>query len=126
MPPRRILLIEDDPDIQKMISLALQFTAGAEVAAAGDAATGLARVREWGPELILLDVMLPDGDGYSVCQELKSNPETAGIPVIFLSARAQQAEVQHGLALGAAGYLVKPFDPMQLAESIDRILRGGG
>lgn len=122
MPPRRILLIEDDPDIQKMVRLSLQFTTGAEVKTAGDGATGMRQVAEFQPELILLDVMLPDTDGYAVCKALKADPATREIPVIFLSARAQQSEVQQGLALGAAGYLVKPFDPMTLASEIDRIL----
>lgn len=124
MPPKRILLIEDDPDIQKMVVLALKYTAGTEVSTAGAGGPGLARARSEQPGLILLDVMLPDTDGYAVCRALKADPSTAGIPVIFLSARAQHAEVQMGLGLGAAGYLVKPFDPMALAAEIDRILGG--
>ncbi|MFO7173524.1 MAG: response regulator [Bacillota bacterium] len=124
MPPRRILLIEDDPDIQKMVSLALRFTAGSEVETAPDGATGLRLARERRPELILLDCMLPDTDGYAVCRALKEDPVTGAIPVIFLSARTQAEEIEQGLALGAAGYLVKPFDPMTLAAEIDRILGG--
>lgn len=124
MPPKQIVLIEDDPDIQKMVSLALRFTAGTEVTAAGDGATGLAAVRSRQPGLVLLDVMLPDTDGYSLIRELKADPATRPIPVIFLSARAQATEIEQGIALGAAGYLVKPFDPMTLAAEIDRILGG--
>lgn len=126
MIPQRILLIEDDPDIQRMISMALQYTAHAAVLAASDAETGLRAARSEPPELILLDVMLPDQDGYQVCRALKADPATADIPVIFLSARAQQSEIQHGLSLGAVGYLVKPFDPMALAQEIDRILAAAG
>ncbi len=124
MPPGRILLIEDDPDIQKMVSLALRFTVGAEVLAAGDGASGMEKARQASPGLILLDVMLPDTDGYTICRLLKTDPVTAPIPVIFLSARAQHSEVQTGLSLGAVGYLVKPFDPMSLGKEIDRILGG--
>lgn len=124
MPPKQIVLIEDDPDIQKMVSVALRFTAGAEVAAAGDGASGLDLVRSRQPGLVLLDVMLPDTDGYALVRELKADAGTQAIPVIFLSARAQAAEIQHGIDLGAAGYLVKPFDPMALAGEIDRILGG--
>lgn len=124
MLPKQIVLIEDDPDIQKMVGLALRFTAGAEVTVAGDGATGVATVRTRQPGLVLLDVMLPDTDGYALLQELKADPDTRAIPVIFLSARAQASEIQHGLALGAAGYLVKPFDPMTLASEIGRILGG--
>lgn len=124
MPPSRILLIEDDPDIQKMVGLALKYTAGVEVLTAGEGAAGIAKAHAEAPGLILLDVMLPDTDGYAVCRTLKSDPATAAIPVIFLSARAQHSEVQTGLRLGASGYLVKPFDPMTLAAEIDRILGG--
>lgn len=124
MPPKQIVLIEDDPDIQKMVTLALRFTAGSEVIAAGDGASGIAAVRTHQPGLVLLDVMLPDTDGYGVLEQLKADPATVAVPVIFLSARAQAQEIQHGLDLGAAGYLVKPFDPMQLAGEIDRILAG--
>lgn len=124
MPPKDIVLIEDDPDIQRMVSMALNFTAGCNVTAFGDGASGHAGVRDRQPGLILLDVMLPDTDGYALIQELKADPATSEIPVIFLSARAQAAEVQQGLALGAVGYLVKPFDPMSLASEIDRILGG--
>lgn len=124
MPPQQILLIEDDPDIQKMVSLALRFTAGAEVTAAGDGASGLALARARQPGLILLDVMLPDMDGYDVAAALQADPATRHIPIIFLSARAQAADVERGMALGARGYLVKPFDPMELAAAIDRLLEG--
>lgn len=124
MVPKQIVLIEDDPDIQKMVKLALSFTAGAEVTAAGNGASGLEMVRSRRPGLVLLDVMLPDTDGYALIKLLKADPDIREIPVIFLSARAQAAEIQEGLALGAAGYLVKPFDPMQLAAEIDRILQG--
>lgn len=123
--PQRVLLIEDDPDIQRMISMALEFTAQATVLLASDGSTGLTVARQEQPGLILLDVMLPDTDGYQVCRTLKADPVTASIPVVFLSARAQQAEIQHSFTLGAAGFLVKPFDPMSLAEEIARVLAAG-
>ncbi|BDG61358.1 response regulator [Caldinitratiruptor microaerophilus] len=121
---QRILLVEDDPDIQKMASLALRHTAGAEVFVACDGASALRQAREKAPDVVLLDVMLPDMDGYEVCRRLKADPATRAIPVIFLSARAQQKEIEQGLGLGAAGYLVKPFDPMTLASEIERLVKG--
>lgn len=121
---RRVLLVEDDPDIQKMAALALRHTTGAEVLLASDGREALHRARADRPDVILLDVMLPDMDGYEVCRRLKDSEDTRTIPVIFLSARAQQAEIERGLSLGAAGYLVKPFDPMTLGEQIEQCLKG--
>jgi DNA-binding response OmpR family regulator len=126
MPPKQIVLIEDDPDIQKMVRMALKFTADSDVTVAGDGRTGVATVRSVQPGCVLLDVMLPDMDGYAVIRLLREDPATRSVPVIFLSARAQAPEVAEGIGLGAAGYLVKPFDPMRLAAEIDRILADGG
>jgi DNA-binding response OmpR family regulator len=120
--PKRILLIEDDPDIQRLLGLTLQLTAGAEVKSASEGHEGLALASDWQPELILLDRMLPDMEGTAVLARLKANPATAAIPVIFLSARAGEAEIAAATAQGAVGYIVKPFDPMGLAAEITRIL----
>lgn len=117
-----ILLIEDDPDIQKMVQLSLKYQGGHSVSVASGGQEGLVKARAERPDLILLDVMMPEMDGYEVCQRLKADPETASIPVVFLSARAQQSEIQKGKDLGAAGYLVKPFDPMTLSSYLEAIL----
>jgi DNA-binding response OmpR family regulator len=122
MLPTRILLIEDDPDIQKLLGLTLKLTAGAEVQAASEGGDGLALAASWQPELILLDRMLPDMEGTAVLQALKADPATAAIPVIFLSARAGENEIVTAIGKGAVGYIVKPFDPMGLAAEIGRIL----
>lgn len=122
--PLRILLIEDDPDIQKMVQLALRFQGGHKVLLASGGKEGLEKAAAENPDLILLDVMMPEMDGYETCRQLKSQPGTRQIPVVFLSARAQQAEIQRGRDLGAIGYLVKPFDPMTLSSQLDAILQG--
>lgn len=122
MIPKRILLIEDDPDIQRLLGLTLKLTAGAEIQGATEGLDGIAMAKEWQPELILLDRMLPDMEGTAVLQALKAETATAAIPVIFLSARAGEAEIEAAIAEGAVGYIVKPFDPMGLAAEIGRIL----
>jgi len=122
MTPMRILLIEDDPDIQRMVQLALKFQGGHSVSTASTGLEGLDKAAAEHPDVILLDVMMPEVDGYETCRRLKENPDTAAIPIIFLSARAQQAEIQKGRDLGAAGYLVKPFDPMLLSGHLAAIL----
>jgi len=119
----RILLIEDDPDIQRMVQLSLKYQGGHTVSVASGGKEGLAKAEAEQPELILLDVMMPEMDGYETCRRLKANPVTQAIPVVFLSARAQQSEIQKGRDLGAIGYLVKPFDPMSLSSQLEAMLR---
>ncbi len=121
--PLRVLLIEDDPDIQRMVQLALKYQGGHEVSVASSGAEGLEKAAAENPDVILLDVMMPEMDGYETCKRLKSQPGTRHIPVVFLSARAQQSEIQKGREIGAIGYLVKPFDPMKLASQLDAILQ---
>jgi len=117
----RILLIEDDPDIQKMVQLSLKFQGGHQVSVVSNGRDGLVKAAAELPDLILLDVMMPEMDGYEACRLLKSQRSTQNIPVVFLSARAQQSEIQRGQALGAIGYLVKPFDPMTLSSQLDTL-----
>lgn len=124
--PLRILLIEDDPDIQKMVRLSLLYQGGHQVSVASGGVEGLQKAASESPDLILLDVMMPEMDGYETCKRLKSQPGTRHIPVVFLSARAQQAEIQKGRDLGAVGYLVKPFDPMALSSQLDTIMNSAG
>lgn len=119
----RILLIEDDPDIQKMVELSLKYQGGHQVSVASGGKEGLEKANAVKPDLILLDVMMPEMDGYETCRRLKADPATQQIPVIFLSARAQQAEIQKGKDLGAIGYLVKPFDPMSLSSQLEALVK---
>ncbi|HVB37116.1 MAG TPA: response regulator [Vicinamibacterales bacterium] len=122
---RRILLAEDDPDIQLIARLALK-RAGFDVAVAGTGTEALEAVRQCAPEAVLLDWMMPELDGPATCACLKQDPATRDIPVIFLTARSQESEVRQGIALGAAGYIVKPFDALTLGARVAALLERHG
>jgi DNA-binding response OmpR family regulator len=117
----KLLLVDDDPAIRLIAGRALT-RAGFTVTMATDGAAALEAVRAERPEVILLDWMMPDIDGPEVCRRLKADPAFTGIPVIFLTARSQQAEVAAGLALGAVGYIVKPFDALTLGDELRALL----
>ncbi|MCH7979271.1 MAG: response regulator [Acidobacteria bacterium] len=119
---RKVLLAEDDEDIQKVAQISLQFRGGWEVDLATNGEECLAKAAQNRPDLILLDCMMPQMDGYEACRRLKQDPSLRDIPVIFLTAKSQEREVKKGLSLGAVGYLIKPFNPMTLAEEIQQIL----
>jgi DNA-binding response OmpR family regulator len=117
----KILLAEDEPDIQLITKLALE-DEGCEVVAVNDGQAALDCLEHDRFDVILLDVMMPRVDGFHACAEVKANPLTAHVPVIFLTARSQEREVQRGLDIGARGYIVKPFDVFQLAARIRSII----
>ena len=121
---QKVLLAEDEEDIRKVAQMSLQFRSGWKVTLASNGEECLARAAEDPPDLILLDCMMPKLDGYETCRRLKLDPSLRDIPVIFLTAKAQETEVKKGLALGAVGYLIKPFNPMSLAAEISQILEG--
>jgi len=118
----KVLLVEDDPDIQKVARMSLKMRGVGDVVVASNGEECLAIVGEVRPDVILLDVMMPKLDGYETCRRLKENPATSAIPVIFLTAKAQHFEVKKGLEAGGLGYLIKPFDPMTLHEQILALL----
>lgn len=117
----RVLLAEDDPDIQLVARLSLRKD-GFQVTTVTNGAEALARVAGERPDLIMLDWMMPEMDGLETCARLKADPETRDIPVIFLSAKSQESEIQKGLRLGAAGYITKPFDALTLGSQVRAIL----
>ena len=117
----KILLAEDEPDIQFVTRVALEDD-GHQVVTADDGLAALERVRAEPFDVILLDVMMPRLDGLAVCRQLKADPQLSHVPVIFLTARSQQFEVQAGLHLGALGYIVKPFDMFALGREIKALL----
>ena len=118
----KVLLAEDEEDIRKVAQISLQFRAGWEVVLATNGEECLEKAASDRPDLILLDCMMPKLDGYETCRRLKQDPSLRHIPVIFLTAKAQEIEVKKGLSLGAVGYLIKPFNPMSLAAEIKQIL----
>ena len=116
-----VVLAEDDPDIQLVARLALK-RAGFAVTVVGNGQEALDAVRLQRPDVVLLDWMMPELDGPETCRQLKSDPVTANIPVIFLTAKSQEAEIQRGLSLGAAGYVTKPFDALALGQLVKDIV----
>lgn len=119
------ILAEDDPDIQLVARLALK-RAGFNVTVVGNGQEALEAVQRTPPDVILLDWMMPELDGPETCRRLKADPATAGIPVVFLTAKSQEAEIQRGLSLGAAGYVTKPFDALALGQQIKDIVASTG
>lgn len=118
----RILLVEDDSSIQAIAKMALTRVGGHQVFCAKDGIETLEIIETESIDLILLDIMMPRKNGFDTCKAIKNNPKTSWIPIIFLTAKAQTHEMQHGMSLGALGYIFKPFDPMTLPEQIKTIL----
>ena len=117
----KILVAEDEPDIRDLVAFTLRF-AGYEVISGsnGEEAVELAK-REF-PDLIILDVRMPRMTGYDACKLIKAEPNLKDVPVIFLSAKGQEAEIQNGMDAGAEDYLLKPFAPDQLTDRVRSIL----
>lgn len=120
----RILVVDDEESVRSLCLACIEHGLGDayEVIEAADGEEALAVAESEQPDLILLDIMMPDMDGYEVCQRLKQLPETRPIPVVFLTALGEEQEVSKGLALGGDGYIVKPFNAVTLAAQITEIL----
>lgn len=118
----RVLLIEDEDHIREVAQISLEAVAGWDVLAAGGAVEGVAMAEKEQPDVILLDVMMPDVDGPEALVRLRALPATEHIPVVFLTAKAQAAEKRQLFELGAIGVIQKPFDPMQLAFQVADLL----
>ena len=118
--PKKILVIEDEPDIVRGLRDALEFE-GFQVEARGTGAEGLSAAMEWAPDCVLLDLMLPDDNGYRVCETLRARDQT--VPIIILTAKAQEADKVRGLDAGADDYVTKPFSVAELIARINAIFR---
>ena len=119
--PKRILIVDDTKDILIVLARRLK-SWGYEALTADSGEEGLKIIREQKPDLVLLDIMMPKMKGRDVCSLMKANPETARIPVIFLTALGLADHVKAGLDVGADDYLVKPFEPEELKERITIVL----
>jgi len=118
----KILIAEDERDIRELIAFTLRF-AGFEVFTTTNGEEALNTLDQLQPDLVLLDIRMPRVNGYQVCQKIKTNPKTQHIPVVFLSAKGQEAEVLEGYNVGADEYIVKPFSPDHLIERVKEILK---
>jgi two-component system OmpR family response regulator len=119
----RVLYVDDEPDIREIVEMSLGLDPELEIRTCASGADGLAAAAAWTPSVILLDVMMPVMDGPTTLAQLRQNPQTMGIPVLFMTARAQAREVQHFISLGAQGVVAKPFDPLTLASLVRSHLR---
>lgn len=117
----KILIAEDERDIRDLVAFTLRF-AGHEVFAATNGEEAVEMAPKVNPDLILMDVRMPRMTGYEACALIKADPLTARIPVVFLSAKGQESEIQIGMKAGADEYLLKPFAPMELSARVDELL----
>ena len=117
----KILIAEDEPDIRELVTFMLRF-AGHEVVAASNGEEAVQIAAREIPDLILMDVRMPRMTGYDACRAMKANPDLLDVPVVFLSAKGQEAEIQSGLDAGAEEYLLKPFSPAELTSRVSSIL----
>jgi DNA-binding response OmpR family regulator len=116
----RVLVVEDDDVIRQLITVNLELE-GFEVVPAIDGVDALEKVGDAKPDVVTLDVMMPRLDGWATAERLRENPDTAGIKILLLSARAQEADLKRGERIGVDAYLTKPFDPDELIDVVRRL-----
>ena len=119
----KVLIIDDDTDIRSIARLSLSRVGGMDVIEAASGVEGVRKAQEQKPDVILLDMMMPTMDGLETLAALRSQPATAMTPVIFLTAKAVGDEVERMTALGAAGVLIKPFDPRTLSGDVRALVK---
>lgn len=118
---KKILYVEDEPDIAQIAQLALETIGGFELESCGNGQIALEKGPKYKPDLVLMDVMMPEMDGPTALKKMREMPEFNNIPVIFMTAKVQPSEVAEYKALGAVDVIPKPFDPMTLAEQVQEV-----
>jgi DNA-binding response OmpR family regulator len=118
---KKILIADDEPNIVVSLEFLMR-QRGHEVRVVGDGDAALAAVAEFGPDLVLLDVMMPKLSGYDVCQKIRENPAWSGIRILMLSAKGRDVEVTKGMAVGADAYVTKPFSTRELVAKVEEML----
>lgn len=118
---RIILVVEDQPEIRKLICMTMDYD-GFEVHEADNGEAALKMIKALHPDIVLLDVMMPGRlDGFQVYERVRAEPELAATPIVMLTARGQQADIEAGRRAGCTAYLTKPFSPLQLIETVERL-----
>ncbi|HLH23721.1 MAG TPA: response regulator [Chloroflexota bacterium] len=121
---KKILLADDEPAVRRLVTATLADETRYQILEASDGAEALRLARAERPAMMLLDVNMPEIDGFEVCRVLKSDPETHEIVVVMLTAMAQTADRERGAAVGADGFFTKPFSPLALLEKVEEVLGG--
>ena len=121
MERKRILIVEDEESLLKLESILLS-SKGYSVTGVMDGKSALEEIRARKPDLVVLDIMLPELDGFEVCKRIKENPETAAIPVVMLTAKKNSQDYARGMQVGADAYITKPFKSAQVIELIQGLL----
>lgn len=120
--PKKVLIVEDEPDILQLVKLYLE-KEGFHVSTAATGTAALKQVKTERPDLVVLDLMLPELDGLEVCKRIRSGADTARLPIIMLTAKAEESDTVIGLELGADDYVTKPFSPKALVARVKALLR---
>ena len=123
-PLNRICYVEDDEDIQRIVRMSLERVGKMEVCVCGDPMQAIEKIIAFKPELVMLDWMMPGMDGPTLFRKMREVPETRALPVVFITAKASQRELDELRALGAAGTISKPFSPKDLPEQLRAIWKG--
>lgn len=120
-PLNRICYVEDDEDIQRIVRLSLERVGKLTVEVVGDPMVAIDAMKRFAPDLVLLDWMMPGMDGPALFAKMKEHPETSGLPVVFITAKASQTDLDDLLRMGAAGTISKPFSPKDLPDQLRAI-----
>ena len=119
--PKKVLVVEDDPAASRFVGYTLE-QEGYEVIIATNGLEGIQKAKQEEPDMLVLDGMLPGLDGFQVCRRLRSETSTASLPILMLSAKAQEADKAAGMKVGANDYLAKPVDPSELVRRVNSML----